>query len=323
MYKPGYLKLYETKELEYRIHVIYRILESCELCPRKCKVNRLIDEKGYCKSGKELVVSSYGPHFGEEESLVGEITRLIPLSDLNTHYSGGSGTIFLTNCNLLCRYCQNYNISHLGYGILTTEERVANYALELQQRGCHNVNFVTPTHYTPQIIKSISIAAKLGLKLPIVWNCSGYENVETIKLLNGIVDIYMPDIKYGDSEPAEKYSNASDYFERCKESLLEMYHQVGDLQLDERGIAYKGLLIRHLVLPNDLAGSKAILKFIAEELSLNSYVNIMSQYRPEGEANQYSELNRRPTRDEYFKVIQMANKYGLTRGLQEKHLHDI
>jgi len=302
-FKPSYLRLYESGELDERVEELYNILESCELCPRKCGVNRLEGEKGFCEAGKKLMVSSYFPHFGEEDPLVG------------VH---GSGTIFLTHCNLRCIYCQNYEISHLGVGELVSEERVARMMLELQALGCHNINFVTPTHYTPQLVRAIRVAAEKGLKLPIVWNCGGYENVEIVKLLDGIVDIYMPDIKYSSSEVAKKYSDAPDYFERCKEAVKEMHRQVGDLKI-RNGVAYRGLLIRHLILPNNLAGSEEILKFI-RSLSKNSYVNIMAQYRPEGEAFKYKELNRRPTRDEFMKVIELAKELGLTRGLQDKHL---
>ncbi len=203
MFEPCYSKLLENKELDDKIKKLLRIQSSCELCPRKCRVNRLVGEKGYCRSGKELVVSSYGPHFGEEPELSG---------------TNGSGTIFLTNCNLLCLYCQNYEISHLGFGEEASINKVAQVMLSLQNMGCHNINLVTPTHFAPQLISAVSIAARNGLKLPLVWNCSGYENVEIIKLLDGIVDIYMPDIKYSESEPAKKYSNALDYFEKCKTS---------------------------------------------------------------------------------------------------------
>lgn len=305
MWRASYLNLLESGELDKRIKVLYSILESCELCPRRCRINRLKGEKGYCRSGRELMVSSYGPHFGEEDVLVGV---------------RGSGTIFLTNCNLRCIYCQNYEISHLGVGETVSEEDVARYMLNLQDRGCHNINFVTPTHFTPQLVKAIRIAGAKGLRLPIVWNCSGYENVEIIKLLDGIVDIYMPDVKYGDVEPARKYSNTPDYFEIVKVALKEMHRQVGDLKIDERGIAYRGLLIRHLVLPNDLAGSRKVLKFIAEEISRNSYVNIMSQYWPAGEAYKYKELSRRITWEEYDRVIRIAKELGLTRGIQSDQL---
>lgn len=318
--KPKYLELFEKGELSKRVKELYKILESCQLCPRKCRKNRLEGEKGLCRSGKELVVSSYHPHFGEEEPLVGKVSKLWVADRFGISWPGGSGTIFLTYCNLGCLYCQNYEISHLGQGEEVSIERTAEMMFELQRRGCHNINFVTPTHFAPQLVAAIEIACQKGLKLPIVWNCGGYENVEVIKLLDGIVDIYMPDIKYSDSEPAKKYSNAPDYFERCREAVKEMHRQVGDLKMREDGIAYQGLLIRHLVLPNGLAGDEKILRFIAEEISRNSYVNIMSQYRPEGEAYQYPELNRRPTQNEYYQVIEMAKKLGLTRGLQRKHL---
>ncbi len=303
-FEPSYLHLFESGELRRRVDELYSILESCELCPRKCRVNRMKGERGYCGADANLMVSSYFSHFGEEDVLVGR---------------NGSGTIFLTNCNLLCVYCQNYDISHLGVGEIVSEDRVAEMMLHLQSLGCHNINFVTPTHYTPQLVRAIEIAVERGLKLPIVWNCSGYENVELIKMLEGIVDIYMPDMKYGSSEPAKKYSNAPDYFERCKEAVKEMHRQVGDLKVKE-GIAYRGLLIRHLVLPNDLAGSERILKFIAQEISKDTYVNIMAQYRPEGEAYKYEELSRRITRDEFMKVLELAKDLGLTRGLDRRYL---
>ncbi|MDI3502500.1 MAG: putative pyruvate formate lyase activating enzyme [Archaeoglobi archaeon] len=299
-FEPSYLELMRSGELKERIRELYSILESCELCPRKCHVNRMKGEEGYCRSDATPMVSSYFPHFGEEDVLVGR---------------NGSGTIFLTNCNLLCVYCQNYDISHLGIGEAVSEERIAEMMLHLQTLGCHNINFVTPTHYTPQLVKAIEVAAERGLRLPIVWNCSGYENVEIIRLLEGIVDIYMPDMKYSSEEPARKYSNAPDYFERCKEAVKEMHRQVGDLKVDERGIAYRGLIIRHLVLPNDLAGSEEILRFIAEEISRNTYVNIMAQYRPEGEAYRYEELNRRITREEFMRVIEIAKKLNLRLNL--------
>jgi len=292
--RPSYLKL-SRNEFERRIEKLYQILENCELCPRKCHVNRLKNEKGYCGAGKELMVSSYFPHFGEEDVLVGR---------------NGSGTIFLTWCNLRCVYCQNYEISNLGEGAAITEEQCADMMISLQRNGCHNINFVTPTHYTPHLVKAIAIAAEKKLRIPIVWNCSGYENVEVIKLLKGIVDIYMPDFKYGNSEYAKRYSNAPDYFERCKESIIEMHRQVGDLKI-RNGIAYKGLLVRHLVLPNNIANSEKVLEFIAK-ISKNTYVNIMSQYRPSGEACRYPEINRRISEDEFKYVVDVAKKFGLS-----------
>jgi putative pyruvate formate lyase activating enzyme len=295
---PVYLKTYETGELEERIEKLLALLNECNLCPRACGVNRTNGEKGYCKSGNELMVASVHPHYGEEDVLVGTY---------------GSGTIFLTNCNLGCIYCQNYDISHLGYGQQVTEEELAQSMLSLQKRGCHNINFVTPTHFTPQIVKALKRAIERGLRVPLVYNCGGYESKRTIELLDGIVDIYMPDIKYGDAESAKKYSNAPDYFAVCKDALKEMHRQVGDLTVDERGIALRGLLIRHLVLPNHLAGSAEVLKFIATELSRESYVNIMLQYRPMYRAYEYKELNRGITVSEYRETLDIAKDWGLHR----------
>ncbi len=298
---PVYLETYESGVLDERIDKLEAILNECKLCPRECGVNRNKGEKGYCKSDKHLMVSSVQPHFGEEDVLVG---------------SNGSGTIFLTNCNLRCIYCQNYDISHLGYGQRMTEEELALSMLGLQKRGCHNINFVTPTHFTPQIVKAVKIAIEKGLRIPIVYNCGGYEAKSTIELLEGIVDIYMPDIKYSDAENAKRYSNAPDYFDRCKEAVKEMHRQVGDLKVDESGIAYRGLLIRHLVLPNGIAGSAEVLKFVATEISKEAYVNIMMQYRPMYKAYEYKELNRGIKMSEYREAIDIAREWGLHRGFE-------
>jgi putative pyruvate formate lyase activating enzyme len=306
--KPGYLKLYESGELDRRIASLHEILESCVLCPRECHKNRLKGEKGYCRSGEELVVSSIGPHFGEEEPLVGR-GRLLGV--------GGSGTVFLTGCNLGCVYCQNYEIGHLGQGSPLSAEELASGMLHLQKLGCHNINFVTPTQFVPQLVQSIKHAIEIGLKIPIVYNCGGYESLSTIKLLEDIVDIYMPDIKYSDPENAKRYSNAPDYFARCREAVQEMHRQVGDLKMDASGIARRGLLIRHLVLPNDLAGSREVMRFISEEVSKDTYVNIMFQYRPLYRADEYPELNRRPTTDECQKAIKTVRGMGLHRGFDD------
>lgn len=296
--QPFYINLYKSGELEKRVEILYKILENCRLCPRRCGVNRLKEEKGFCKATSQLKVSSIFAHFGEEPELVGR---------------NGSGTIFLTNCNLGCLYCQNYDISHLGVGgILTTQDMVKGM-LYLQKSGCHNINFVTPTHFIPQITKSIFLAVQEGLNLPLVFNCGGYENIEVIKLLEGIFDIYMPDIKYSDPEYSRRYSSAQDYFERVKEVVLEMHRQVGDLEIID-GIARRGLIIRHLVLPNDVAGSKMVLKFIAESISKDSYVNIMDQYRPLYRASEFPQINRPITYKEYFDAIQIARDFGLYRG---------
>ena len=298
--RPAYLELCESGEIETRIKELYAMLSDCELCPRRCGVNRLKGEKGFCRSSARVKVASAHPHFGEEEVLVG------------TH---GSGTIFLSNCNLGCVFCQNYDISHLGVGYEVSEAELAEMMLELQRLGCHNINFVTPTHFTPQIVAAIKIAAERGLRVPIVYNCGGYESVQTLRLLDGIIDIYMPDIKYSRSESAEKYSKARDYFEVCKSAVREMHRQVGDLVTDERGIAVRGLLIRHLVMPNDVAGSEEILRFVAE-LSKNTYINIMFQYRPMFKAYEYEEINRTVKISEYRKVVETAVKLGLWRGFE-------
>ncbi len=298
-YKPVYIETYERGELDNRIEQLVAILDECTLCPRECGVNRNRDEHGYCNSGRDLKVSSVQPHFGEESVLVGTY---------------GSGTIFMTNCNLGCVYCQNYDISHLGYGYVMTEAELAASMIKLQNRGCHNINLVTPTHFTPQIVKALKIAIEQGLHIPLVYNCGGYESRRTIELLDGIVDIYMPDIKYGDNTPAKRYSNVDDYVERCQAALKAMHAQVGDLKIDEQGLAWRGLLIRHLVLPNGLAGSESVMKFIATELSRDSYVNIMAQYRPMYRAFEYEELNRGIRMDEYREAIAIARRYGLHRG---------
>lgn len=301
MSAPVYLETYASGELDERIEKLMAILNECNLCPRACGINRTRGETGYCNSDNHLVVSSVQPHYGEEDVLVGTY---------------GSGTIFLTNCNLGCLYCQNYDISHLGHGQKITEEELALSMINLQKRGCHNINFVTPTHYTLQIVKALKIAIENGLHISLVYNCGGYESRSTIALLDGIVDIYMPDMKYSDAEPAERYSNAPDYFEVCKEAVKEMHRQVGDLIVDNRGIAVRGLLIRHLVLPDGLAGSAKVFEFIATELSKESYVNIMVQYRPMYKAYEYKELNRGVTMSEYKEALDSAKAWGLHRGFE-------
>ncbi|MBI3815301.1 MAG: radical SAM protein [Nitrospinae bacterium] len=296
---PSYIKLYNSGELHDRIKKLEAILTDCRLCPRNCRKNRLKGEFGICKAGAELMVSSVFSHFGEESPLVGY---------------GGSGTIFLTHCNLRCIFCQNYDISHSGEGKEVTADEFSGYMIYLQKLGCHNINFVTPTHYAPQIIASLPKAVEMGLELPLVWNCGGYESAEVIKLLDGIVDIYMPDFKYGSSAPAKKYSKAPDYPDIVKKVLKEMHRQVGVLKMDNRGIAYKGLLIRHLIMPDGLAGTKEAVEFIAKKLSPDSYVNIMDQYRPCYKAFDYHEIARRITPEEYEEAIRLAREVGLHRG---------
>lgn len=296
---PSYISEISLEELKERKDKLYDLLKSCSLCPNECEVNRQIDDNGKCSSGYLPIISSYGPHFGEEPPLVGRY---------------GSGTIFFTNCNLDCKFCQNYDISHYGMGREVSINDLADMMLYLQNRGCHNINFVTPTHFTPQIVDALIIARERGLEIPLVYNCGGYESLNTLKLLDKIIDIYMPDIKYSSNENALKYSGIPNYWDVVQEAIKEMYNQVGDLKISSSGIAKRGLLIRHLVLPNDLAGSKKILDFIAKEISIDSYVNIMDQFRPVFLANQFRELNRHISQKEYFDVINYAKEIGLHRG---------
>lgn len=296
---PSYISLFEKGELHKRIEILNEFLKECRLCPRECQANRLDGELGYCEAGSELMVSSAFPHFGEEPPLVG---------------FHGSGTIFLTYCNLRCIFCQNYDISHLGRGDRISPSGMARATIRLQETGCHNVNFVTPTHFAPQIVASLPEAIKMGLHVPIVYNCSGYESLEVVRLLDGVIDIYMPDAKYMDEKYSKRFSNASDYPEVLRKILKEMHRQVGDLAINSKGIAERGLLIRHLVMPGGVASSEAVLRFIAEEISVHSYVNIMDQYRPEYRAHEYPEINRRIAHKEYLEAIQMARRFQLYRG---------
>ena len=294
---PSYLNL-KKKELKRRIERLFKILESCEICPRKCHVNRLKGEKGYCQLGYLPMVSAYHPHFGEETPLVGKY---------------GSGTIFMTSCNLSCVYCQNYEISQLRIGEEVSFERLAEMMIELQNLGCHNINFVTPTPQVPAILKSLEIAIEKGLKIPLVYNTSSYDSLEVLKLLDGIVDIYLPDARYSDDKIALKYSNAPNYFEIMKAAIKEMHRQVGDLVINEEGIAIRGLIVRHLDLPNKLAGSEKIFEFIAKEISKNTFLNIMDQYWPAYKTYQYPELSRGITKEEFQEAINLAKKFGLKR----------
>ena len=296
---PSYVLLHQKGELSHRIQLLKEFLEECRLCPRECKISRLKGEVGVCQAGTELMVSSAFPHFGEESPLVGR---------------NGSGTIFLTHCNLRCVFCQNYDISHLGSGERITSSDLARMMLRLQEMGCHNINFVTPTQYVPQIVSSLPEAIEKGLSIPIVYNCSGYESVEVIQRLEGVVDIYMPDVKYLDEKHSKRFSNAPDYPEVVKQVLKEMHRQVGDLTVDSKGIAERGLLVRHLVMPNGVASSEAVLRFVAEEISVHSYVNVMDQYRPEYRADEYPEINRRITHKEFLEAVQWAKHFHLYRG---------
>ncbi len=288
----------EEGVLEERARRAVRLLGSCRLCPRRCGVNRAEGELGYCRTGRWAVVSSYGPHFGEERPLVGR---------------GGSGTIFFSWCNLRCVYCQNYEISQLGLGSPVDADDLATMMLSLQRRGCHNINLVSPSHVVPQVLEALVRAAREGLRLPLVYNTGGYDQQSTLRLLDGVVDIYMPDVKYGSSEPAGAFSDAPDYVEVNRIAVKEMHRQVGDLQLDEHGIARRGLLVRHLVLPGDLAASREVFRFLAEEVSPNTYVNVMSQYRPYHRARHHAGLARSITPAEYARALEMAKEAGLRR----------
>jgi putative pyruvate formate lyase activating enzyme len=298
-FEPAYLKLHQTGELKKRAEELWAIMESCQLCPRRCGVNRLEGMSGFCRApGAALVVSSYHPHFGEERPLVG---------------NGGSGTIFITHCNLRCVFCQNWEISQRGMGIEKGIGELAGMMLRLQEIGCHNINLVTPTHYSAPIIKALDIAAGTGLRLPIVYNTSGWERLEILELLDGVVDIYLPDFKYWDSGMSAKYSSgAESYPEVAKAAILEMHRQVGVAKPAEGGIMQKGLMIRHLVMPNDVAGSERIMEWIAENLPKDTYVNIMGQYTPLFKAYDFPEISRRITSEEYSNVVKRAQASGLT-----------
>jgi len=294
----AYLELYHCGELAARIERAKGVLESCEICPRHCQVNRLAGEVGKCRTGVRAIVSSYGPHFGEEAPLIG---------------SHGSGTIFFTNCNLRCVFCQNYSISQLGEGSEVTREELAAMMLSLEKRECHNINLVSPTHVVPQILEALELAIARGLSIPLVYNSGGYDSVETLRLLQGIVDIYMPDMKYADDEIARQYSGIENYPAVNRAAVKEMHRQVGDLQIDEQGVATRGLLVRHLVLPHGLAGTQKTVRFLAEEISLNTYLNVMAQYRPCHKASQFPLLSRSITREEFLEAVDLARQQGLQR----------
>jgi len=294
--------LHGEGKLDGRIAEAQQRLSPCRVCPRRCQVDRLADEKGICQTVARAVVASYSPHFGEESPLVG---------------SGGSGTIFFTHCNLLCLFCQNYEISHLGQGIEADAGQLASMMISLQRQGCHNINFVTPSHVVPQILAALPKAIAKGLTVPLVYNSSGYDSLEMLKLLEGIVDIYMPDFKFWHRESAKSYAKAPDYPEVAQEAILEMHRQVGDLIVDEEGVAVKGLLVRHLVMPGGLDETGEILRFLAHQVSVDSYVNVMDQYRPCYMAHKCSPIDRRLTNDEYQKALQLAKDAGLRR-LDEK-----
>ena len=296
--EPNYLKLYRDGTLEQRIHDALALLKSCELCPRRCKVNRIEGDKGVCRTGRHAMVSSSGPHFGEEAVLTGRF---------------GSGTIFFTWCNLLCCFCQNSDISHEGQGEEVSAEVLADMMINLQSGGVHNINFVSPSHVVPQILEALPLAIQKGLNIPLVYNTGGYDLAESLRLLDGVIDIYMPDYKFSQDIPALLYCKAPDYPEVVKSALREMHRQVGDLEMDKNNRAVRGLLVRHLVMPDGLAGTRQAMKFIADEISHRTYVNIMDQYHPCGEADKFPELNRRITPEEYEEALQATRDAGLTR----------
>ncbi len=296
---PSYLELEDKGILSERIKQLYSIYENCHLCPRDCRVDRTKGETGKCKATSKVKVSDAFPHFGEEPPLVGK---------------RGSGTIFFSNCGLRCVFCQNYKISIEGEGVEIPDERLADSMIKLQKVGCHNINLVTPTHYVPNIVNALQMAIKNGLHLPLVYNTSGYETLGTLQLLEGIIDVYLPDCKYMNPEYAAKYSSeAFSYPYYAQIALQEMHRQVGVLKTNSKGVAVKGLMIRHLIMPNRIAGTDKFLRFVAENFPKNTYLNLMAQYRPEYKAFDYPEIARRLKRSEYQEAIRLAKKYGLTR----------
>jgi putative pyruvate formate lyase activating enzyme len=296
---PSYIDSYRSGQLERTVDSAFKMLESCSICPRKCGVNRLKDEKGFCRTGLKPAVYSFMAHHGEEPPISGK---------------RGSGTIFFSNCNMNCAYCQNYEFSQQGRGREVDFEELSSMMLRLEETGCHNINLVTPTHIMPQILKSLQSAISGGLKIPIVYNTGGYELPQVIKILGGIVDIYLADMRYAQEEPAVKYSSAPDYPKYNRESLKEMRRQAGVVETDSNGIIKKGLVIRHLVLPNDVCGTEETMKFIKEELSQDTYISLMSQYLPYYNASAFKDICRRITKQEYQKAKGILQKYGLHNG---------
>lgn len=297
-YQASYLQLLKKGDLQERRIKAYEKLSCCDLCAHACRIDRLRGRTGVCQVDDSVQISSYGPHFGEEDVLVGR---------------HGSGTIFLTGCNLKCVFCQNWDISHLHKGENISIDNLAGIMLELQETGCHNINLVTPTPYLPQILAALEIAAIQGLNLPLVYSCGGYESPAALGLLDGVVDIYMPDVKFGDNEKGLQLSGAKNYFSAMKAAVKEMHRQVGDLQLDQQGIAYHGLIVRHLVLPGNLAGMEEIVNFIAKEISPHTYINIMDQYYPAFRAKDFPPLGRKLQTKEYKSAVKAACLAGLDR----------
>jgi putative pyruvate formate lyase activating enzyme len=301
---PGYVRLSGSGELEERARRAHEVLRDCVVCPQECRVNRIEDELGFCRTGLSPRVSSYSPHFGEEPPLVG---------------TNGSGTIFFAGCNMRCEFCQNYEISQCGVGYAVSNADLAGIMLHLQERRCHNINLVSPSHVVPQIPGAVAPAAPQGLNVPLVYNSGGYDSVETLRLLDGVIDIYMPDAKYGRDDVALELSHAPGYTARMQAALKEMHRQVGDLVIRD-GLAVRGMIIRHLVLPGNLANSEIVTKFIADEISRDSYVNIMAQYHPAwrvaegGRSPVLAALQRPITSREYRYAVRYARENGLSRG---------
>ncbi len=308
----GYARLEQEGRLAERIELAYEMMENCTLCPRQCGANRRAGDEGFCRAPEQAVVYTHQPHFGEELPLVG---------------NSGSGTIFFSNCNLRCVFCQNWPIAHEGRGSEISDERLAEMMIDLQRRGCHNINLVTPTHVMPNILGAARIALEKGLHLPLCYNTSGYERLEALKLLDGVIDIYLPDMKFMDGKEAERYNNAEayDYPKLAREAITEMHRQVGDLDTDERGIARRGLMVRHLVMPNRVAGTKEFVEWVAQNLSTDTYVNIMAQYRVEHRAFEYDRIARAISAEEFVEAMEWAKEAGLTnldsRSLTQLELH--
>lgn len=295
---PSYRNILNNGELASRVSEAYEHLSICDVCAWECPVDRRAGKIGVCRTGINARVSSYGPHMGEEDPLRGW---------------RGSGTIFFTRCNLRCQYCQNHDISQTDTGDEAEPETIAGMMLELQTLGCHNINFVSPSHVVPQIMAAVLIATQAGLRIPLVYNTGGYDSMAMLKLLDGVIDIYMPDMKYSDPEIARRYSKIRNYPQINQAAVKEMHRQVGDLQVDDRGVAQRGLLVRHLVLPDNIAGTEEIVKFLSDEISPDTYLNLMDQYRPAYKAHLYPELNRRLTSQEYQAAVQAALSTGLRR----------
>jgi putative pyruvate formate lyase activating enzyme len=297
--EPAYLELLRSGELARRAEAAAARLADCDLCARYCRVDRTRTLRGaVCRTGRQAVVSSFGPHHGEEDCLRGW---------------NGSGTVFFSWCNLRCVFCQNWEISWQGEGREMGAEQLAGVMLALQRAGCHNINFVSPSHVVAQILEAVLLAAQRGLRLPLVYNSGGYDSLEALALLDGVVEIYMPDLKYGDSDPAHRFSHVRDYVRHNWAAVREMHRQVGDLVVNAQGLARRGLLVRHLVLPNGLAGTEAVLKFLAEEVSPETYVNLMDQYRPCYRAGDHPELERGLGAEEYEAALALARRYGISR----------